>query len=118
MKKRQNLLTDEQRELIGPLLPEAKRRKDGRGRLPGPNRNCLQGILRIPQTGSAWHLLPDEYPSPSTCWRRLKQQEESGIWLKGWRTLLNALHGKGLLKWVEDFLDGKRRFLAAYSVGG
>ena len=106
MKKRQKLLTEEQWELIGPLLPEAKRRKDGRGRPSAPNRNCLEGILWILQTGAAWHFLPDEYPSPSTCWRRLKQWEETGVWLKAWRTLLSALDEKGLLKWDEAFLDG------------
>jgi transposase len=106
MKKRQKLLTDGQWELIGPLLPEAKRRKDGRGRPPAPNRNCLEGIVWILQTGAAWHFLPDEYPSPSTCWRRLKQWEETGVWLQAWRTLLGALDAKGLLKWDEAFLDG------------
>ena len=58
------------------------------------------------QTGAAWRFLPDEYPSPSTCWRRLKQWEEAGVWLKAWRTLLSALDEKGLLKWDEAFLDG------------
>ena len=58
------------------------------------------------QTGAAWRFLPDEYPSPSTCWRRLKRWEEEGIWLKAWRTLLGALDAKGLLKWDEAFLDG------------
>ena len=102
MKNRRKLLTDEQWELIGPLLPGAKRRKDGRGRPAAPNRNGLEGILWILQTGAAWH----EYPSPSTCWQRLKQCEETGVWLKAWRTLLGALDEKGLLKWDEAFLDG------------
>lgn len=106
MKKRQKLLSDEQWELVGPLLPAPKRRRDGRGRPPAPNRNCLEGILWILQTGAAWHFLPDEYPSPSTCWRRLKQWEEQGVWLKAWRTLLGGLDERGLLKWDEAFLDG------------
>ena len=41
MKKRQRLWTDEQWELVGPLLPEAKQLKDGRSRPPAPNRSCL-----------------------------------------------------------------------------
>ena len=106
MKKRQKLLTDEQWELIGPLFPEPKRRKDGRGRPWAANRTCLEGILWVLQTGAAWRFLPDEYPSPSTCWRRLKQWEEEGIWLNAWRTLLGALDAEGLLKWDEAFLDG------------
>jgi transposase len=106
MKKRQKLLTDEQWELVGPLLPEPKRRRDGRGRPLTPNRGCFEGILWVLQTGAAWRFLPDEYPSPSTCWRRLKQWEEEGVWLNAWRTLLGALDAEGLLQWDEAFLDG------------
>ena len=55
---------------------------------------------------SAWRFLPGEFPSPSTCWRRLRQWEEEGVWLNAWRTLLGALDEEGLLKWEETFLDG------------
>src|SRR5512147_752140 len=67
MKKRQKLLTDEQWELIAPLLPEPRRRQDNRGRPWAPNRACFEGILWILQTGAAWRFLPDEFPSPATC---------------------------------------------------
>src|SRR5438128_11010623 len=73
MKKRQKLLTDEQWELVEPMLPPPKRRRDNRGRPWASNRACFEGILWILQTGAAWRFLPDEFPSPSTCWRRLKQ---------------------------------------------
>jgi transposase len=106
MKKRQKLLSDEQWSLIEPLLPPPKRRKDGHGRPPKPNRECFEGILWILQTGAAWRFLPEEFPSPSTCWRRLQQWEEKGVWLQAWRTLLGALDQKGLLQWDEAFLDG------------
>src|SRR5579883_2085869 len=71
MKKRQKLLTDEQWELIEPLFPKPRRRRDKRGRPAAPNRACFEGILWVLQTGAAWRFLPDEFPSPSTCWRRL-----------------------------------------------
>jgi transposase len=106
MKKRQQSLTDEQWELIGPLLPPPKRRRDKRGRPWTSNRACFEGILWILQTGAAWRFLPDEFPSPPTCWRRLKQWEEQDVWLDAWRALLGALDGEGLLKWEETFLDG------------
>src|SRR5208283_3506222 len=80
MKTRQRLLTDEQWELIEPLLPKPKRRRDKRGRPPTPNRPCFEGILWILQTGAAWHFLPDEFPSPSTCWRRLFGQIRRSRW--------------------------------------
>ena len=58
MKKRQKLLTDEQWELIEPLLPEPRRRRDNRGRPWASNRACFEGILWILQTGAAWRFLP------------------------------------------------------------
>ena len=73
---------------------------------PAPNRACFEGILWILQTGAAWRFLPDEFPSPSTCWRRLKQWEDEGVWLNAWRALLGGLDQEGLLKWDEAFLDG------------
>src|SRR5215469_2507442 len=106
MKKRQKLLSDEQWQLVDPLLPQPKRRPDQRGRPWATNRACLEGILWILQTGAAWRFLPDEFPSPSTCWRRLKHWEEEGVWLTAWRAMLGVLDSEGLLKWDESFLDG------------
>ena len=90
MKARQKLLTDEQWELVGALLPPPRQRLDRRGRPSAPNRACFEGILWILQTGAAWRFLPEEFPSPSTCWRRLQQWEKEGVWLQAWRTLLGA----------------------------
>ncbi len=106
MKARQKLLTDAQWELIDALLPKPKLRRDKRGRPPAANRACFEGILWILQTGAAWRFLPDEFPSPATCWRRLQRWQEEGVWLEAWRALLGALDGEGLLKWDETFLDG------------
>jgi transposase len=106
MKNRQKLLSDEEWELIGPLFPELRRRKDNRGRPWAENRACLEGILWVRQTGAAWRFLPGEFPSPSTCRRRLKRWEEDGIWLNAWRIRLGALDAEGLLKWDQAFLDG------------
>jgi transposase len=52
-KRRFILLTDAQWELIEPLLPEPKRRKDNRVRPWASNRACLEGILWVLQTGAA-----------------------------------------------------------------
>jgi len=64
-------LTDEQWEKIAPLLPEPQASPWG-GRKPLPNRPCFEGILWILRTGARWKDLPKRYPSPSTCWRRLR----------------------------------------------
>ena len=106
MKKRQKRLSDEQWQLIEPLLAEPRRRKDNRGRPWASSRACFEGILGILQTGAAWRFLRDEFPSPSTCWRRLQQWREQGVWLDAWRALLGGLDEEGLLQWEETFLDG------------
>ena len=106
MKERQKLLTEEQWELVEPMLPPPVRRPDNRGRPWASNRACFEGILWVLQTGAAWRFLPEAFPSPATCWRRLQQWQQEGVWLNAWRTLLGALDEEGLLKWDETFLDG------------
>jgi len=61
-KKRLELLNDAQWEMIEPLLPKPKRRKDNRGRPWACNRACFEGILWILRTGSAWRFLPTSIP--------------------------------------------------------
>jgi transposase len=107
MKKRLQLVTDAQWEVVAPLLPEPKcRREDHRGRPWISNRACFEGILWVLRTGAAWHFLPEDYPSPATCWRRRQPWEEQGVWLEAWRALLGVLDEAGLLAWDECFLDG------------
>jgi transposase len=102
-RKRQPLLTEEQWAKIEPLLPPAKPgRKGGRPRCD--DRRVLEGILWILRTGARWQDLPDEYPSPSTCWRRLAKWEEAGLWLEIWRAFLSELDEQGNLDWRESFV--------------
>ena len=101
---RRRFLTDEMWAKIGPLLPEMPRSAKG-GRPWRDNREVLEGILWILRTGAPWADLPPEYPSPSTCWRRLRRWEEEGVWLEVWRAFLAQLDEKASLDWQEAFLD-------------
>jgi transposase len=56
-------------------------------------------------TGAPWRFSLDQYSSSATCWHRLKQWAEEGVWLDSWRALLDALDGEGLLKLEEISLD-------------
>lgn len=105
MAKTKPLLTDKQWHKIKPLLPELEVSPMG-GRPWADNRGCLEGILWVLKTGARWRDLPDIYPSPVTCWRRLRMWEEDGTWLKIWRTFLGELDQQGKLDWVESFIDG------------
>ena len=98
----QAFLSDEQWAKIEPLLPKVR----SRGRPWAENRRVLEGILWVLKTGARWRDLPKEYPSPSTCWRRLRQWEEHEVWLKVWRQFLAELDQRGKLDWSESFLDG------------
>ena len=98
-------LTDRQWEKIGPFLPEPMRSRKG-GRPPASNRDCLEGILWVLRSGARWKDLPRKYPSSSTCWRRLRDWEADGLWLKIWRVFLGELDEAGQLDWSETFADG------------
>ena len=92
-------------EKIAPLLPKPpKQRKGGRPWIQ--NRRVLEGILWILRSGARWQDLPEKFPHPSTCWRRLRDWEERGVWLNIWRTFLSELNERQQLKWSESFLDG------------
>src|SRR5262245_64786542 len=95
-------LSDQQWQKIEPLLPKLK----SRGRPWSDNRRVLEGILWVLKTGARWRDLPKEYPSASTCWRRLRQWEAHGVWLNVWRQFLCELDQRGKLDWSESFLDG------------
>ncbi len=71
-------LTDEQWKKIEPLIPKPPPRPKG-GRPRKDNRLVFEGILWILKTGARWKDLPDKYPHPSTCWRRLKEWYETEV---------------------------------------
>ena len=99
------LLTDAQWEKIRPLLPPRLPRPRG-GRPLAPERKVLEGILWILRSGARWQDMPEEFPSPSTCWRRLRDWEEQEVWLKIWRAFLGELNERQQINWSECFLDG------------
>ncbi len=104
-------LTDRQWELIEHFFPQPRRRRDGRGRPWASNRACVEGILWVLRTGARWRDLPPSYPNGPTCWRRLRQWEDDGIWVEALQQLLAPLNHHELLQWDETFLDGS--FVAA-----
>ncbi len=81
-------------ERIQPLLPPAKRRRRRYpGRKPIPHRAALTGILFVLRSGILWESLPQEMGCGSgmTCWRRLHDWQEAGVWERIRRALLNEL---------------------------
>jgi transposase len=95
-------LTNEQWQLIAPHLPPPKRM----GRPRADDRKTLEGILWVLRSGARWQDVPREYGSPTTCWRRLREWEESGVWESLWRAVLVTLQAEQKLDWAQAFLDG------------
>jgi len=102
--KRVVYLTDEQWKKIEPLIPKPPPRPKG-GRPRKDNRLVFEGILWILKTGARWKDLPDKYPHPSTCWRRLKEWYEAEVLKDMWRAFLSELDANGVLDWEESFID-------------
>lgn len=105
MSRHDSELTDEQWNKIAPHLPKAPPTRRG-GRPMVDDRRCFEGILWVLRSGARWKDLPAQYPSPSTCWRRLRDWEEQDVWLAIWRKFLGELDEAGRLDWEETFADG------------
>ena len=109
------LITDELWAVIKPLLPpEPEKRRGGRPRLP--DRDVLRGILFVLSTGLPWEYLPPEMGCGSgmTCWRRLKEWHEAGVWHKLHRVLLDRLGQADRIDWSRASLDSS----SVAAVGG
>ena len=101
-----SLVSDELWEAIEPLLPpEPPKLKGGRPRVP--NRAALAGIVFVLKSGIPWEMLPQEMGcgSGSTCWRRLRDWQEAGVWEKLHRVLLERIGEADEIDWERASLD-------------
>src|SRR5829696_7562412 len=99
-------LTDEQWEVLEPLIPDHFRRTGSRGRPWRDSRDVLNGILWILRTGAPWHELPERYPPYQTCHRRFQRWVEEGVLSHILEALTKALNERGGLDLSECFTDG------------
>ncbi len=102
------VVSDELWELVEPLLPKRERRQRYPGRKRLPDRQALQGILFVLQTGTPWMHLPQElgFGSGYTCWRRLDEWQQAGVWEKLHALLLTRLRAAGEIEWGRAIVDG------------
>ena len=87
------LITDDLWQLIEPLIPQPTRRFRHPGRKRLRDRAVLTGILFVLKTGIQWEELPQEMGCGSgmTCWRRLREWQEAGVWDQIHELLLDKL---------------------------
>ena len=71
------------------------------------DRACLTGILFVLKTGAPWEYLPREMGCGSgmTCWRRLRDWQEAGVWQRLHEVVLARLHGADQLDWSRAVVD-------------
>ena len=101
------LVSDELWSLIQPLLPpEPSKPKGGRPR-EIDDRAALTGILFVLKTGIPWEMLPQEMGCGSgmTCWRRLHEWQQAGVWTELHAVLLDKLAQADQLDWSRASLD-------------
>ena len=98
---------DELWQLIQPLLPVRPRRYRYPGRRPLDDRAVLDGILYVLATGIAWEQLPQGlgYGSGMTCWRRLRDWNDAGVWDQLHQQLLIRLRQAEQLDWSRAVID-------------
>src|SRR5215211_3927494 len=98
------LVPDELWAIVEPLLPRPEgtrppKPKGGRPRVP--DRAALTGIIFVLKSGILWEMLPRELGCGSgmTCWRRLRDWQEAGVWEAIHRALLDKLGGADRIDW-------------------
>jgi transposase len=93
---------------IRPLRPPPKpRRRRYPGRQPLDHRQVLTGIRFVLKTGIPWEHLPQEMGCGSgmTCWRRLRDWQQAGVWARIHRALLERLQQADQLDWSRAMVD-------------
>jgi transposase len=100
------LVSDELWTIVEPLLPkEPPKPKGGRPRIP--DRACLAGIIFVLKSGIPWAMLPPELGCGAgmTCWRRLRDWQQDGVWTRLHRALLDRLGEADQIDWERACLD-------------
>jgi transposase len=91
--------------LIPPFVPS---RKGGRRKRVISDEDALNGILFVLHTGIAWEDLPQAlgYGSGMTCWRRLRDWNDAGVWEQLHQAMLVRLREHDQIDWSRASIDG------------
>jgi transposase len=103
-----DLVPDQLWALVAPLLPAAPRPPYGGGHRTIPNRNCFAAIVFMARTSTPWRLLPARELGcgwPTTCWRRLTEWAEAGVFDALHLKVLDRLGAAGQLDWSRASVD-------------
>lgn len=99
------LVSDELWKTVNPLVPPERPKPHG-GRPRVPNRSAFEGIVYVLKTGIPWRMLLEKFGCSSvTCWRRLRDWQEAGVWRRLLRVLRDRLGKRGDIGWSRAAVD-------------
>jgi transposase len=96
-------LTDEQWEMVQPLIPRKQART---GRPPRDRRVMLNGIFWILGTGAPWRDLPERFGPWQTVYDHFASWRRKGVFAKVVQALQVQLDQRGLIDWELWCVDG------------
>jgi len=73
-------LSDEQWQIIEPLLPAAKSATAQGRKRTVDLREVVNAVLYWSRSGCAWELLPHDFPPPKTVYSYFRKWDKQGVW--------------------------------------
>ena len=104
----EDLVPDQLWALVAPLLPAPPRPPYGGRRRTISDRAWLAAVVYMARTSTPWRLLPARElgcGSPATCWRRLTEWANAGVFDQLHLEVLDRLGEHGRLNWSRDSVD-------------
>jgi transposase len=102
------LVPDELWAIVEPLLPAPPRPPYGGRHRTISDRACPAAIVYMARTSTPWRLLPARElgcGSPATCWRRLTEWANAGVFDALHLQVLDRLGQRGQLDWSQVSVD-------------
>lgn len=96
-------LTDEQWEMVEPLLPKSTART---GRPARDRRTMWDGIFWILHTGAPWRDLPEKFGPWQTVYHHFSVWRRAGVFAEAIRCLQIRLDDRKLIDWKLWCIDG------------
>jgi len=100
---KRHALTDEQWELVEPLIPASTAKT---GRPPKDRRLMLDGIFWVLATGAPWRDLPERFGPFQNVHRYFGAWRKAGVFAKVIEALQVKLDARGLIDWDLWCVDG------------
>src|SRR5215207_4460900 len=103
-----DLVPDELWALVEPLLPAPPRPPYGGRHRTISDRACFAAIVYMARTSTPWRLLPARElgcGSPATCWRRLTEWADAGVFDALHLRVLDRLGEQGQVDWERASVD-------------